>query len=270
MDVVVNGITKAPAQSKSLLGQGDFYQNILLCLGFEPQHLPLADLLKLYHHLSGQWLIATPVHWQATHNDAMLVADAKGLFLSEQESRLWFNEVANFLEKDDFTPVYHDAHTWLFKIESKPPLCSKSVHTILNQSLMPVLNSLDSSFYWQRLITEIQMYLSAHPLNLRRESGLAVNGLWFWGEGDFQIKETGRITTDDEVLLNWSATKGQSVKSLSTHSVFDKDELVIIQDLKPNELQELQEKIKNNQVNWHWNNCSYSTQAKSWWSRLWS
>ncbi|CDZ79219.1 hypothetical protein BN59_03537 [Legionella massiliensis] len=266
MDVVVNGIKdELPSDSKPLAGLGDYYQNILLCFSYEPESLPLADLLKHYHQLSGKWLVASPVHWEATHNDAMLVAAGTELELSEDESRLWFTQVADFLKADGFNPVFHDTQTWLFNIDDKPEIKSQSAQSLMHKSLMPALSGLDKSLYWQRLITELQMYLGAHPLSSLRE-GLAINGLWFWGEGELQIKTKRVVTTDDEVLID---SLGQSLSALSPTTAFAKDDLLIISDPKQLVANQLEERINKHKVNWYWNNCSYSRKATHWWSRLW-
>lgn len=264
MDVIVNSEKDVlPTGSKDLGQHANYHQNILLRLGYEPAHLPLANLLKAYHDLAGQWLIASPVHWEATHNDAMLIAAGKTLELSDAESRLWFAEVADFLKADGFTPVYHDAYTWLFKVDDKPPIKSQALETLVHQSLMPIFNGLDDSLFWQRLITELQMYLSANPLNERRQ-GLALNGLWFWGEGDFKLNGLRDIVSDDEVLL-----RDKTVKGLTPESVFSKNDLLVINDPQQIDRCDLEKKLKNNTVNWYWSNCSYSCKANHWWSRIW-
>lgn len=264
MDIVVN------AEKEGLLSTQDplthYFYNILLCLGYEPAYLPLANLIKLYHQLSGHWLVASPIHWEATHNDAMLTAAGNALQLSEEESRLWFAEVATFLSADGFTPVYHDAQTWLFKVDDKPPISSQAVETVLHQSLMPLFTSLDRRFFWQRLITELQMYLSAHPLNAKRQ-GLSINGLWFWGGGEFECQ--GRlIATDDAVLLGYARASDQAISPLGEALTLSKDHLVIINDPKQIECLGFKEKTKKKTVNWHWNNGSYSEQVRPWWSRI--
>ncbi|MBA2656096.1 MAG: hypothetical protein H0U70_03830 [Tatlockia sp.] len=270
MDVIINGERNGiPTDSNPLNRQTDYYQNILLSLGYEAEYLPLAALLKLYHHLPGKWLIASPVHWEASHNDAMLVASGKELDLSDNESHLWFTEIADFLKADDFTPVYYDAQTWLFKVDDKPEITSQTLDTIMHKSLMPVFDTLDSSFFWPRLITELQMYLSAHPLNSKRQ-GLAINGLWFWGEGDFVLKNSKPLITDDEILLEHAAITGENLSPLTLETRFSKDALVIIKDPSQLELSNLTEKIKNFTVNWYWTNCSYSSRPAHWWSRIWS
>lgn len=267
MDVVVNDSKEhPPAGSEPLVGQENYYQNILVGLGFKSENLPLAKFLSLYHHLpEGQWLVASPIHWEATHNDAMIVATGSGLDLDDSESRLWFAEVARFLQDDHFEPFFHDGQTWLFRINGKPQITSRPVQSMLHQSIMPTLNSLDSSLYWQRLITELQMYLSAHPLNLQRENKLPINGLWFWGEGEFKIIEKRPAATDDEKLLNLGLAE---ISALTSETIIEKNHLIIINDQKEIELCHLNDKISKNKVHWYWNNLAYSTRATHWWSRF--
>jgi hypothetical protein len=266
MDVIINDITEtAPVGSKPLPSQGDYYRNLLVCLGYDRFRLPLADLLRHVHQVDGEWLVASPIHWQATHNDAMLVATASELGLREEESRLWFAEVAQFLQSDGFTPIYHDEQTWLLKIEHKPRITSQSVYSMLHQSLMPVLAKLDRTFFWQRLITELQMYLSPHPLNAKREVNLPINGLWFWGEGEFALGNRP-IATDDEVILRFAANASKPIKRLTATTVFEKNHLLIINDPQQIVSCHLVEKTLKNTVHWYWNNLAYLSQGKPWWS----
>lgn len=267
MDVIVNGMRElAPEGSKPLMSYGSYHSNLLLCLGYGPLSLPLAELLKLYHHLDGKWLVASPIHWEATHNDAMIVALDERLELSEEESLLWFLEVKKFLKEDNFDPIYHSAGQWLFNIDDKPIINSKAAPAILHQSVMPILNAIDATFFWQRLITEMQMYLSSHPLNRQREAKLAINGLWFWGEGEFKQSVTRPIATDDEVLLNH--LKGE-VSLLTPDTALKKDHLVLITKPQEISLSKLEEKTKKSTTHWYWNNQAYSCETKHWWSRLW-
>ena len=187
MDIVINAdIDEVPEGHFPILNQGNFYHNILTCLGYSYEKPPVADLLRRYHGLEGQWLIASPIHWQATHNDAMIVASGSELQLSDQVSRLWFAAFKEFVTADHFNVHYHDAHTWLIQCDGKPLLDSKPVHTLHHKSLMPELRKLDETLYWQRLITEGQMFFSEHPLNKDRLASYSINGLWFWGGGNYR------------------------------------------------------------------------------------
>lgn len=266
MDVIVNAIKDdVPVGSEPLHGLGDYYANILVGLGYKSDHLPLAALLALYHQQPGHWLIATPIHWEATHNDAMIVAAGQALELTENESRRWFTEVAQFLHADHFQPVFHDAQTWLFNLDNKPKITSHSIQSVLHQSIMPLLNALDKTLYWQRLITELQMYLSTHPLNKERESKLAINGVWFWGEGELTIPHQRPFATDDETLLKL----GSYISPLTPSITLQKDHILVINDVKQIEFCHLDDKMRKNKIHWYWNNMAYSMPVGHWWSRLW-
>ncbi|KTD23453.1 Uncharacterized protein conserved in bacteria [Legionella lansingensis] len=268
MQIVVNGETQAPAGSKQLASHGGYYPNALTCLGCEATNPPLADVLRLFHQLDGQWLIASPVHWEATHNDAMIVAADADLHLDKEESHLWFARVAEFLKASDIECFYHDACTWLLKLDGKPGITSKSVYSILHQSIMPTLNALDKTLFWQRLLTELQMYLSSCPLNMERENKPTINGLWLWGEGEFYPKTQQTILTDDEVFLNLAGELGQ-FERISSFSILEKDNLILIKYPNHIDLSALQQTVQKNKVNWYWNNLGYSQQPRRWWSRLW-
>ena len=54
-------------------------------------------------------------------------------------------------------------------------LNAKPVHHLLNKSLMPELAQLDKTMYWQKFITESQMFFASNP------NQSLVNGLWIWG-----------------------------------------------------------------------------------------
>lgn len=92
MRVVIDSeCSSIPERAKSLNSEGNVLLNFLLNLGYNPENPPVADLLKKYHRLEGKWLVLTPVHWEATHNDAMVVALGKNLQLEQHESKLWFD-----------------------------------------------------------------------------------------------------------------------------------------------------------------------------------
>ncbi|MCC5014993.1 MULTISPECIES: hypothetical protein [unclassified Legionella] len=270
MDVVVNSVKEdAPDGSKPLVSYGHYYLNFLSCLGYDPIYPPLADLLRLSHHLEGKWVIASPIHWQATHNDAMVVATGEELELTEEESLLWFAELEQFLKEDDFSPVYHDAQTWLFNIDSKPVFSSKSVYAMQHQSMMPALEAMDNTLFWLRLITELQMYLSSHPLNQQRQNKLAINGLWFWGPGEFKLPKNRKIATDDKVLLVNPCNQLEQITLYTPDSVIQKNDLLLLKYPQQFNLAMIEANTKNITTHWFWNNMAYTKQKSRWWSRLW-
>ncbi|CEK10701.1 hypothetical protein [Legionella hackeliae] len=265
MQIVVNGATEAPLDSKPLHSQGGYYPNVLTCLGGNALNPPLAELLRRYHQLEGRWLIASPIHWEATHNDAMIIATDEMLELEDAESRQWFAEVADFLKGNDIKMFYHNAFTWLLNIDNKPAIHSQSVYTLLHQSLMPTLNTLDNELFWQRLITELQMFLSSNLLNTQRQNKYIINGLWLWGEGEFAPVTKENILTDDEILLQIVKQSDNLPKPL----IPNKNSLVFIKYPHQADIPFLQKQTQKNSVQWYWNNLAYLQHPTRWWSRLW-
>ena len=148
-------------------------------------HSP-ADALRRLHGLEGDWLIVSPIYWEATHNDAMIMACGEMLDLSDEESRQWFAALAKFLVNDKVTLHYHDANTWLIQFDECPPINAKPVHSLLQQSMMQQLAALDPTLFWSRFLTENQMFFSEHPLNKARTGRYPVNGVWIWGSTVFE------------------------------------------------------------------------------------
>src|SRR3990167_8472896 len=201
MDVVMNASQdNFPAGATTLNTQGDFWLNVLVQLGQDPMYTPLADFVRLYHHLDeGQWLLTSPIHWQVTHHDAMMTAFGDELHLDESVAHVWFAEISQFLAQDGLTLIDHSPYYWLLNAVGKAPLTSPNLPVIKHQSLMPILAELDSTMYWQRLLTELQMYLATHPLNTARDRVIPINGVWFWGGGHLRHSEASLrpIFTDD-------------------------------------------------------------------------
>lgn len=265
MQIVINDAAEAPPGSELLHSQGAFYPNALTCLGCDARNPSVAELLSSYYQLEGKWLIASPIHWEVTHNDAMIVAVDKMLELEEAESRLWFSALTEFLNVSGMDIFYHDAYTWLLKMDDKPAINSQSVYRILHQSLMPILAALDKELFWQRFITELQMFLSSHPLNYQRASKLPINGLWLWGESEFKPPRQENVFTDDEILL-----KGvKQLQPLPKPLIPSKNSLLLIKHPHQIDIASLQKNTQNKSVQWYWNNLAYSQGPTKRWFRLW-
>ena len=200
MDIIINSTTSRVGETVPK----NYYHNILNCLGYPPNHPPVADLLRRYHKLEGQWLVASPIYWQATHNDAMIMACDDALDLLDDESRRWFVALSKFLVHDKVKLHYHDAYTWLIQFKESPPINTIPVHMLLQQSMMQQLQTLDSTLFWSRFITENQMFFSEHALNKARAGRYPINGVWIWGGGDLKARVTRTMVCGDRT---WNLTK---------------------------------------------------------------
>lgn len=89
MDVVINSeCIQLPKHSVALETQGCALLNYLTCLGYTHNQMPLAALLAQSRALDGDWVVLSPVFWQASHNNAVIVATGDSLELSERRIAL--------------------------------------------------------------------------------------------------------------------------------------------------------------------------------------
>ena len=270
MDVVINACNNNLLSGVvSLPTEGDFWLNGLVQLGQDSVHTPIADLFRTHHQLeAGEWLIVSPVHWQVTHNDAMITMFAEELNLSEAAAKVWFSEVSQFLAQDNLELVFHSAYYWLVNAKDKPPLISANLPAIKHQSLMPILDELDPSMYWQRLFTELQMYLASHPLNAASDRSITINGLWFWGGGRLVLdsEKAMRPLLTDDPILQYSFTHGLPVNL--ENRVDEETTLVAIRDPNAELVVQLEKITRRQTAHWYWNNTAYTVEFRPWYKRF--
>lgn len=136
----------------------------------------VADQLRLSHGFEGRWLIVSPIYWQATHHDVVLMACGDELNCSDAQARELFAMFATFVEAEGMQAHYHDQYTWLLRCDHKPLITASSPYALLHQSMSSHIQRLDSTLYWQRFITEVQMLFAQ-----RMNHSSKVNGIWIWG-----------------------------------------------------------------------------------------
>lgn len=262
MHVVIDSDCNSIPEKKSPLhSEGNVLLNFLLSLGYEPTNPPYADLLRRYHNLEGEWFIVTPVHWEATHNDAMIVASARDLQLEESESRSWFDLFSQYLAEDETVLYYHDAETWLLNTNKKYSLNAKPPHHLLHQSLMPELIQLDNSMHWQKFITESQMLFASKP----NES--LINGLWVWGNAKLNEKKTLNICVDTH-LFSFATLCSTQVTVYSPEIKLKDFQILLLSEFSILSKQH-QEELNKMPVHLYWNNTAYLMSSGRWYARLW-
>lgn len=282
MDVVINANKdNPPAGTAPLTTHSDFWLNALTQLGQDPVHTPLADLFRIHHKLDdGEWLIISPIHWQVTHNDAMITAYGDELNLDDAVARIWFAEISQFLAQDGFKLIYHSPYYWLLNAANKAPLTSPNLPLLKHQSLMPILAELDNTMYWQRLFTELQMFLASHPLNAARDRIIPINGVWFWGGGKLlaTAEQALRPIVTDDPIMQHAFTQCLPVNfenlTLNDDTLFaicyPEVELLRCDTNCQRTLEQLEKITQKRKVNWYWNNMAYQVKRKPWykWSKL--
>lgn len=260
MDVIINSdCTPVPEMAEHVDSQAELH--LLSCVGYDPINPPLGDLLKTVHNLKGNWIVLSPIQWEASHNDAMIVALSKDLDWHEAESRHWFKLFADYLAHDHMELYYHNAHTWLLCVDNKPPLNALPVYQVLNHSLMPELAALDKSLYWQKFFTECQMFFAAHS------STSPVNGLWPWGAGS--LGEMKSVPVDsDATMLPLAQAVSSKARLYNSSNEFKDIRILFLSDFDALS-DEDKEKITKITTRWYWNNCTYTKTNPNWLIRLW-
>ncbi|WP_133135155.1 hypothetical protein [Legionella rowbothamii] len=262
MHLVINSeCSSIPEGVKPLSSEGTALLNLLCCLGYDPADPPFGDLLRKVHQLDGDWLIVSPVYWQASHNDALILAAGKGLELQESETKLWFELFANYFVEEDITLHYHDAETWLLQDHKKRVLKAKPVYQLVNKSLMPELAQLDKSLFWQRFVTESQMLFASKP------NSFAANGLWPWGNAKLKEPKTTAICAD-AAFFPLAKQCSTNVILYSPEVNLKEYEIVLISEYSTLS-QSHQEELTKRSVQWYWNNAAYSSYSDNWFTRLW-
>ncbi len=262
MDIIINAeCASLPSQkTTSLVSQGSVLLNLLSCFGYESTNPPLAALLAQYYQLEGDWLILNPVQWQATHNNAAIVAYGKELEISESELKTLFQNFSEFLKSIGLVLYYHDQYTWLLSTSHHAFLKTKPVQQMLGKPLSPELASMDETMYWQKFLTESQMFFSSyHPHSV-------VNGIWLWGNGVLSKKNKKIVA--DEHLLKFAQLCCISASLYESTSSLKECDLLLLSDISVLNKTH-QEQLKQREICWYWNNNAYTHSPVSWFTQWW-
>lgn len=262
MDVIIDTTcSNVPANTEVLTSQGSAVLNLLVRLNYDSLNPPLADLLRLSHHLEGDWFVVNPIHWEASHNDVLIVAAGSELNLEEAEARYWFDLLSAFLVSEGMTLYYHDKDTWLLCNPGKPVINAKPVYQITNHSLMPELAQLDATMYWQKLFTECQMFFASQP------NTSLINGVWVWGGAQLEDKQSVPICADNH-FLSLARVCSKDVTPYSSAIDLKQFQIILLNDFT-NLSPQHQEEITKMSARWYWNNLAYNQSSPNWFTRIW-
>jgi hypothetical protein len=174
LNIIVDGACKEPERlSHQYLIPHVWQMNLMNLLN---QGQGIAELLAadLGCH-EGNWLIASPIYWQATHNDVMITS------LRAKLDPEYLRVFQNFLALDASKLLVHPSGLWLFESERMPSLNSQDLEGMMHRSLYPFLEQMP--VLWRTWFTETQMLFS--PIFAAQ-----ANGLWPWGGGIFKLNQT--------------------------------------------------------------------------------
>ncbi len=261
MDVIINACCDKELPLSVPIEKSDsIAEQLLYCLGYTQQTMPLAAVLAKTRQLTGAWAVITPCHWEASHNNVMLTAYGKQLHASKPQWQDCFDRlIHHWSESIEF--YCYDEETWLLSSPRLSALQAQPVAQLIGLPLMPALANLDSTLFWQKFFTESQMFFATHP------NDNPINGIWVWGQGELMANDHRIICADNYFL---PLAQACSASAIELHSQLDLSTVEILLLPHLDVLSEKQQKqIHQKARRWYWRDHAYTCKKASWFTHLW-
>ncbi len=130
------------------------------------------------------WLRADPVHLQV-EGDRVLLVDSSAFEVNPAEAAALTDALNQHFAEEGlaFLPMRPDR--WYLRLPIAPRLKTRPIAEAVGRDVDAFHPTGDEAPRWQRRLTEIQMLLHEHPVNLRREAEgrPPINSVWLWGGG---------------------------------------------------------------------------------------
>ena len=202
----------------------------------------------------GNWHLASPIHWEATHNDAMIVAEG-ARHCSSEDLTHFFQVFQGFLERDDLLVRQITPGLWLFDAKQLQVCPVPSLDAVMHRSLQEYLQMMSTE--WRTWFTEIQMlFHSAFP-----GTNPIINGVWPWGAGAFQLPNQLHCLGE---FSDFNTTVWDPSQALPKSGVLlvSAEHASIIENLIK------QKKAKHMAITWWWTNKNYQVLPDSLWATI--
>lgn len=251
-----------PPESANLNWREPF-ENLLISLGYDEKNPPVANLLKTYYNLAGDWFVVSPVYFHTTHNNSMITQCGLQSELNEEMGRWYYDRVSSFLQEEGIKLYFHSPTLWLGQQQEPVALSSCSPAYLHNKSIMPYLEKLSTDMSWQKRITEVQMFLQT--LQSPIQSELNINGVWFWGQGELSVNPEHILSNDDKLIQLIDIWPKLEIHSHIDPKVLNKADYIFLTKVTDEALKLIEKICQSYSCNWFWNNVTYNQQAKRWW-----
>jgi hypothetical protein len=149
------------------------------------------------------WVCAQPVHL-AVDRDSLILQPLLQLNLNDHESRALFNTVRAHLADEQLEARHIATGLWCIGSAHGQRMLTTEPESVQGCSIDGNLPVGEDESFWQRLVTEAQMLLHEHPVNIARENRgeMPVNSIWLWGGGTLPVLEQrfDMLFTEEPVL----------------------------------------------------------------------
>jgi hypothetical protein len=132
----------------------------------------------------GHWLRADPVHARV-ERDTLVLHHAAALSITPDEARALVASLREHFAADGLEFHAPRPDRWYVRVPAGEVPVTTPLSEAIGQDVFGRLPRGTGRINWASAITEAQMMLSTHPVNVARESARRppANALWFWGEG---------------------------------------------------------------------------------------
>ena len=145
---------------------------------------PIALLGEGEETVDGAWLHADPVYARV-QRDTMVLHDAAMLEVTPTEATELVATLQSFFASDGFEFRVAAPDRWYVRVPEGEVPETTPLAQALGRDTFGLLPRAHGRLNWLSAITEVQMLLASHPVNLAREAARRppVNTVWFWGGG---------------------------------------------------------------------------------------
>lgn len=157
--------------------------------GLASGELPTGALGALSHNLIDKedkaiWLRADPVIFRADVNQVFCLGNEM-LALTPQENQALSEQLKTYFDQEGMELFAPNGHSWYLRLGDSPDVVTNALADVAGKGIQSMLPSGPDQAIWHRRLTEVQMILKNHPVNVAREQAgqLPANALWFWGLG---------------------------------------------------------------------------------------
>lgn len=142
------------------------------------------------------YMHADPVHLEADMDQAVLTPGFD-LKIKPDESEALCETLNGHFAEDGLTFFLLDKDQWFVSSKNEIKLDTTSLVDATGRNVNFILpDGIDSS-YWKKMLTEAQMLMFSHDVNLLRENTgvLSINSLWFHGAGTMSLPEKSVVNS---------------------------------------------------------------------------
>ena len=165
----------------------------------------------------GDWLRADPVYLRIDQ-DGVVLHDAAILDMTRDEADALARALQAHFAGDGIDFRVAAPERWYLRVPPGESPVTVPLERAFGRNVFGLLPRGAGRINWPSALTEAQMTLASHEVNTRRTPAkLAVNSVWFWGEGPRPAslaQRYGTIHADDAVSLGFAKISGGQARSL--------------------------------------------------------